>query len=175
MGIQTEGIPQLYFDQVTLIHKYLDLIQPPQPVVNKLTRRKLEKQDDFQEWLCSEWEQLDMYHQQNMFAAPIVITDPSLVFPLYGVTLLKHRRTTGKRHASHVMARIELAKHARYITRMLRVWIIMAAGYSMLSLLYSTMLYMVEMSGMPSLRLLDPNRYIIFDQIGHLNNGGQTT
>ena len=51
-GIQTEGIPQLYFDQVTLIHKYIDQIHPSQPVVSKLNRRKLEKQDNFQEWLC---------------------------------------------------------------------------------------------------------------------------
>ena len=50
-GIQTESIPQLYFDQVTLIHKYLDMIHPSTPVVTNLTCRKLEKQDDFKEWL----------------------------------------------------------------------------------------------------------------------------
>lgn len=36
----------------------------------KLTRKKLKMQEDWNDWKHAEWDQLDMYHGQNMFGSP---------------------------------------------------------------------------------------------------------
>jgi hypothetical protein len=48
--------------------------------VLKLTRGKLRKQSDWDDWLQVEWLQLDQYDEQGMFSTHVLCTDPTTVF-----------------------------------------------------------------------------------------------
>jgi hypothetical protein len=58
-------------------------------VANKLTRRILLKQDDWDEWRESEFKQLDQYATQNMFGKPCHVTKQSAVFNLIWTYVIK--------------------------------------------------------------------------------------
>lgn len=82
------GIPQLHFDQIGIIDQHMHSIRhnEHQPIdeapplnngvqVNKtigppLTRGRLMKRPDWNDWLNSEYLQLDQYETQNMFSEP---------------------------------------------------------------------------------------------------------
>ena len=58
-------------------------------VANKLTRRILRQQDDWDEWNSSEFTQLDQYATQNMFGEPCPVTKTSAVFNLIWTYVIK--------------------------------------------------------------------------------------
>ena len=96
-GLTEDGIPQVNLDQ---LNPRRSLIGPPilppiikqatpapvydregdvyidgLPEVNKLTRGKLMKEDDWPEWKLSEWTQLDQYDKQGMFGDVVKKSD----------------------------------------------------------------------------------------------------
>eukprot|EP00956_Cyclotella_meneghiniana_P004202 scaffold5163_cov49-Cyclotella_meneghiniana.AAC.3 len=93
-GLTSMGIPQLHIDQMN--PKYilnLDHImkQDANKIADggvwnwsfsKLTRGKLIRQNDWNEWQQSEWKQLDQYYEQGMFGKPTEVLDRSQVFHL---------------------------------------------------------------------------------------------
>jgi len=56
---------------------------------NKLTRRILLEQPDWDEWAASEFTQLDQYARQNMFGAPCPVTKKEAVFHLIWTYVVK--------------------------------------------------------------------------------------
>jgi hypothetical protein len=63
--------------------------------VMKLTRGKLLKQVDWNDWQESEYLQLNQYHDQGMFGLPQTINKDAAVFPLvwrYNVKTLDGRK-----------------------------------------------------------------------------------
>jgi hypothetical protein len=58
-------------------------------VSNKLTRRILLQQDDWDEWSASEFIQLDQYAKQHMFGDPCQVTKTSAVFNLIWTYVIK--------------------------------------------------------------------------------------
>lgn len=73
-GLTSVGLLQLYFDQwrdIRNLRQQAARDACPSHQVNKLTRRTLRKQDDWQEWRLSEHEQLENYDRQGMFGEPI--------------------------------------------------------------------------------------------------------
>ena len=113
------GIPQLHFDQIGILSNILqEVIHDEQHIqsideappldnavqVNKadaasLTRTKLMKQQDWQEWQQSEFLQLDQYQTQNMFSEPMQLpsNDPTInVLPMIWTYLIK---TCGRKKA----------------------------------------------------------------------------
>lgn len=81
-AISSHGTPQLYFDQMNVIHSHLKEIyddryhKPAEDAqVNKVDgkffrRRDLMLQEDWKDWKASEWLQLDQYLRQGMFGPP---------------------------------------------------------------------------------------------------------
>jgi Reverse transcriptase (RNA-dependent DNA polymerase) len=94
--ITNEGIPNLNFDQLNVIAHHLKTIEEPETqtkrhplewpeitptdllhaeinnmVISKLTRRKLIDTEEWPEFEKSEFTQLNKYHKQGMFGAPI--------------------------------------------------------------------------------------------------------
>jgi dUTP pyrophosphatase len=49
---------------------------------NKLTRRKLKHRNDWQQWMCSEWKQLDQYHSQETFGEPCMLPPKANILDL---------------------------------------------------------------------------------------------
>ena len=96
-----QGIPQLHMEQMSLIAMYhhtarigeefyqhvpecttetfphIQRIETPTNyedlVIQKLTRRTLQKLPEWNEWEASEFLQLDQYHQQDMFSIPTTL------------------------------------------------------------------------------------------------------
>ena len=94
------GIPQLFHDQLNILSTYQQELRKKERIVahhcrndewesivrqmndenkeckgnkivpNKLTRKWLMQQSDWDDWQKSEWKQLDQYQQQNMFGDP---------------------------------------------------------------------------------------------------------
>lgn len=100
-GLTSQGIPQLHIDQLnTRFIMNLDhIVRQEAPKVisggvqhwrfNKLTRGKLLKQDDWDDWQKSEWLQLDQYYNQGMFGDPTFVEDYSQVFHLVWTYMIK--------------------------------------------------------------------------------------
>eukprot|EP01082_Thalassiosira_pseudonana_P000781 g1142.t1 g1142 contig10:1468593-1470029(+) len=57
--------------------------------VLKLTRGKLRKQSDWDDWRQAEWLQLDQYNEQGMFGTPVPCTDSTTAFFLVWTYVLK--------------------------------------------------------------------------------------
>jgi hypothetical protein len=106
-GLSARGIPQVNVDQIhpqfTLNWDILERQRIPTAVsggvlnyvFSKLTRGKLLKQKDWNEWQQSEWKQLDQYESQLMFGEPVHVSDTSNVFYLvwtYAVKDLDNRK-----------------------------------------------------------------------------------
>ena len=93
-GLTNEGIPQISIDQLNaryiLNAENLDRQESPQfvsggvyqYVFSKLTRGKLIKQPDWNEWQEAEWKQLDQYWSQFMFREPVQVQSREHVFHL---------------------------------------------------------------------------------------------
>lgn len=93
-GLTSMGIPQLHIDQLN--PKYIlnldNIIKQDANKISdggvwnwafsKLTRGKLIRQNDWDEWQQSEWKQLDQYYSQGMFGNPTEVLDRSQVFHL---------------------------------------------------------------------------------------------
>jgi hypothetical protein len=77
-NLTTDGVPQLYFDQLNHIRRHLDEIRSP--TSHKLTRRTLAGTTDWPEWEASEYKQLDQYTKQRMFDDPIPAPPDASVF-----------------------------------------------------------------------------------------------
>jgi hypothetical protein len=115
-GLVESGIPQINSDQLN--HRYsfndIDVLSQEEfdswfarlprclydlvedggvtnmvTVVNKLTRRILLRQDDWEEWKQSEYTQLDQYATQHMFGEPCPMTKQSAVFNLIWTYVIK--------------------------------------------------------------------------------------
>jgi hypothetical protein len=125
-GLSRQGVPLLQRDQLPqttidmlsdrwALHPDIDtdLIRraDPAPVddggvlnvgtrVMKLTRGKLMKQPDWDEWNASEFLQLDQYNKQHMFGQPVKVDDASAIFHLVW---------------SYVVKELDSRKKARYI------------------------------------------------------------
>ena len=114
-----KGTPQLYHDQLNIIGKHLWEIQydirshehndPAIFLVNKdkklnrkiprkkkskkkkkgFTRKELQQRDDWNEWIMSEWKQLNQYEDQQMFDEPSEIPKGSNILSLLWVYLIK--------------------------------------------------------------------------------------
>lgn len=109
------GVPNLYFDQLHHIGQHLftlrhdvdwvsdeiyqasvSVARPGQGVIPKgkrrglkLTRRKLIKQDDWNEWKTSEHKQLNQYEAQQTFGQPCAPPPNSNILPLLWTYLIK--------------------------------------------------------------------------------------
>ena len=109
------GIPQMSFDQFNVVakhhqsileakHEYVNIDEAPSlnnSVINstngkptpKMTRRYLQKQEDWSDWEASEFLQLDQYEKQNMFSDPGPLpsmTDETInVLPMIWTYLIK--------------------------------------------------------------------------------------
>jgi hypothetical protein len=94
-GLTSAGIPQINIDQFNLhFIMNLDHIIKQEPELirdsggvfqysfSKLTRSKLLRQHDWDEWQKAEWLQLDQYYSQFMFGAPTKVMDRNNVFHL---------------------------------------------------------------------------------------------
>lgn len=100
-GLTSKGIPQLHIDQLnTRFIMNLDHInrQEGAKVIsggvhhwrfNKLTRGKLLKTPEWDEWRSAEWLQLDQYYDQGMFGDPTFVKDHSQVFHLVWTYMIK--------------------------------------------------------------------------------------
>ena len=63
--------------------------------VMKLTRGKLLRQDDWDDWKQSEYLQLDQYDSQRMFGDPVAVDDDAAIFHLvwtYAIKALDQRK-----------------------------------------------------------------------------------
>jgi hypothetical protein len=96
-GLSERGIPQVNLDQMNPRKSYLgpavlppiikqasppplydpegDVLIDGLPQVNKLTRGKLMKEEDWVEWQKSEYQQLDQYDKQGMFGEVVKISE----------------------------------------------------------------------------------------------------
>lgn len=93
-GLTSMGIPQLHLDQFNpryilnidcITHQSPTYLQSGgvwQYSFSKLTRGKLVKQPDWEDWQKSEWLQLDQYYSQLMFGEPTHVKDRNNVFHL---------------------------------------------------------------------------------------------
>ena len=70
--LSAQGLPQLYFDQLRDIRKIQHSLHKDfsVPKASRLTRKGLQTQPDWLEWLAAEFHQLDQYAQQDMFGDP---------------------------------------------------------------------------------------------------------
>ena len=72
------GLPQLYFDQLRDIRQInYSLCHPSEtykvtPSAQQLTRKSLQLQPNWTQWLASEYEQLDQYDKQGAFGLPCI-------------------------------------------------------------------------------------------------------
>jgi hypothetical protein len=55
----------------------------------KLTRGKLIQQEDWNDWLESEYHQLNQYTAQGMFGNPVVASEGDAIFHLVQLTVVK--------------------------------------------------------------------------------------
>ncbi len=63
--------------------------------VMRLTRRKLLQQDDWSDWQCSEFLQLNQYNAQGMFGTPVPMSKQDAVFHLvwtYAIKTVDNRK-----------------------------------------------------------------------------------
>jgi hypothetical protein len=100
-GLTSKGIPQIHIDQLNpkFILNLDHIAKQHAPVIesagvfqysfNKLTRGKLVKQEDWNDWQASEWKQLDQYYEQLMFGKPTYVKDRSQVFHLVWTYMIK--------------------------------------------------------------------------------------
>jgi hypothetical protein len=115
-GLVESGIPQINSDQLNHRYSFKDIAVLTQDefdswfarlprslyelvndggvtnlvtVANKLTRRILLQQQDWEEWTQSEYTQLDQYAMQHMFGEPCPITKKSAVFNLIWTYVIK--------------------------------------------------------------------------------------
>jgi hypothetical protein len=100
-GLTSTGIPQLHIDQLnTRFIMNLDHIQRQSaPTIisggvhhwsfNKLTRGKLLKTKEWNEWRDAEWLQLEQYYSQGMFGDPTFVKDYSQVFHIVWTYMVK--------------------------------------------------------------------------------------
>lgn len=115
-GLVESGIPQVNVDQLN--HRYsfdnIDIMTQEQfdawfaclprslydlveeggvinlvTIANKLTRRILLQQEDWDDWKESEFTQLDQYAKQHMFGDPCPVTKKSAVFNLIWTYVVK--------------------------------------------------------------------------------------
>lgn len=106
-GLSSDGIPQCNIDQLNPRHLFENFDIPPshnktnlnkifdgdvwnfQTLAMKLTRGKLLKTDDWDEWQMSEYTQLDQYDKQKMFGEPVAPPDLAAVFNLVWTYVVK--------------------------------------------------------------------------------------
>jgi hypothetical protein len=100
-GSTSQGIPQLHINQLNtrfiMNLEYLERQQAPTIIsggvhhwrFNKLTRGKLIKTKEWNEWQQAEWLQLDQYYNQGMFGEPTIVTDKSQVFHIVWTYMVK--------------------------------------------------------------------------------------
>jgi hypothetical protein len=72
-SLSASGLPQLYFDQLRDVCQILTSLRTPAPptaVANRLTRKGLKNQPNWNEWQSSDFLQLDDCDAQGMFGAP---------------------------------------------------------------------------------------------------------
>ena len=94
-GLTSQGLPQLHIDQLNTraimnVELVLQKQEAPKIISGgvqqysfcKLTRGKLIRQDDWNEWRDSEWLQLDQYYEQGMFGDPVYVKDKTKIFNL---------------------------------------------------------------------------------------------
>ena len=95
--MSSQGVPQLYFDQMSAIRAHLKEIKhrhDEEATIEvegiahrlesgkpKLTYRRLRQRDDFEEWRQSMFKQLDQYERQNMFGTPTRPPPMAEIFP----------------------------------------------------------------------------------------------
>ena len=106
-GLTSDGIPQVNIDQLNtrffINEKFIESQRVSMIAsggvynyaFSKLTRGKLLKQPDWEEWQQSEFLQLDQYQQQFMFGTPTLVQDRSQVFHLvwtYNIKDLDNRK-----------------------------------------------------------------------------------
>ena len=111
-GLTNDGIPQVSIDQLNprLMFDFDDVQLPslpktsrirkefegdvfnlvtPYTLAMRLTRGKLLKSEDWEEWHQSEYKQLDQYYDQGMFGEPVAVDDYSAVFNLVWTYVVK--------------------------------------------------------------------------------------
>ena len=85
-NLSASGLPQLYFDQLRDIRHINDSLRHPSqsntviPSAHRLTRKSLQTQSDWTEWLASECEQLNQYDKQGMFGQPCIPPPGAAIF-----------------------------------------------------------------------------------------------
>jgi hypothetical protein len=113
--LTASGIPQLHFDQLHAIAHHLHVLKYGEdynlwedtttwPAIDeetihqavadnhvavKFTRRQLKPRSGWQNWIESEWKQLDLYQAQNMFGTPIRRPAQATVLPFVWTYLFK--------------------------------------------------------------------------------------
>ena len=66
----------------TLLINFKAILPKSRQRGNKLTRRKLKHRNDWQQWMCSEWKQLDQYHSQETFGEPCMLPPKANILDL---------------------------------------------------------------------------------------------
>jgi hypothetical protein len=78
--LSVSGLPQLYFDQLRDIRRVNQQVRSDQPTAQHLTRKGLQTQPDWDEWVASEAKQLDAYDTQRMFGETCPLPPGASVF-----------------------------------------------------------------------------------------------
>jgi hypothetical protein len=103
--LSSSGLPLLYFDQLRQIRQHTHALRHTHhlptttPVAHRLTRRGLQTQPGWSDWLQSEAEQLDSYATQGMFGAPCAPPPKLPSSTGFGSTRSKPRTTIARKHA----------------------------------------------------------------------------
>jgi Reverse transcriptase (RNA-dependent DNA polymerase) len=103
-GPSAAGLPQLYFDQLSVIQAHIQAACThtvhATSQSKQLTRRMLLQQEGWPEWEKAEFKQLDAYHSQGMFGMPQMPTPADIIFYWVWVYAIKqHENNRKKAHA----------------------------------------------------------------------------
>ena len=112
LALSGQGLPQLYFDQLLDIRKIQQSLHTDFsiPKASRLTRKGLQSQPDWLEWLAAEFHQLYQYAQQDMFGDPCPPPLDASIFHWVWIYKIKEEEQTEKRLGLFVIVLLVGAK-----------------------------------------------------------------
>jgi hypothetical protein len=100
-GLIAAGLPQLYFDQLSVIQAHIQAACThtvhATSQSKRLTRHMLLQQEDWPEWEKAKFKQLDAHHSQGMFGMPQTPTPADIIFYWVWVYAIKQHENNRKK------------------------------------------------------------------------------
>jgi hypothetical protein len=100
-GLSAAGLPQLYFDQLSVIQAHIQAACThtvhATSQSKRLTHCMLLQQEDWLEWEKAEFKQLNAYHSQGMFGMPRTPTPANIIFYWVWVYAIKQHENNCKK------------------------------------------------------------------------------